>query len=124
MVRTILLAASLLVPCVLPGAEATNAPFSIQRREGISWLTKPGGQPFFSLGVCVVNQGAAREQFTFTNPGYAAFQHYQNSNRWAEATLKRLQAWKFTTVGGGAILRLCGNAAMRTSLSFRCLPSA
>ncbi len=48
----------------------------------------------------MVDQGASREQFSRTNPGYAVFQHYANSNRWAEATLKRLQSWKFTTAGG------------------------
>ena len=48
----------------------------------------------------MVNQGASREKFSSTNPGYAAFQHYENSNRWAEATLQRLKSWNFTTVGG------------------------
>lgn len=48
----------------------------------------------------MVDQGASREQFSATNPGYAAFQHYHNSNHWAEATSKRLKSWKFTTVGG------------------------
>jgi hypothetical protein len=99
-VRTIFITVSLLAFSVLCGRAATNAPFSIQQHEGISWLTKPDGERFFSLGVCVVNQGASREQFSATNPGYAAFQHYANSNRWAEATLQRLRSWKFTTVGG------------------------
>ena len=91
----------------------TNAPFSIQQRDGISWLAKPDGERFFSLGVCCVNEGAARERFNSTNPGYAAFQHYQNSNRWAEATLHRLQSWNFTTVGGWSdypALRECRGA--------------
>ena len=98
--RTILITTSLLTLGLLRGWTATNAPFSIQQRGGISWLTKPNGERFFSLGVCVVNQGASREHFSSTNPGYAAFQHYENSNRWAEATLKRLKSWKFTTIGG------------------------
>jgi hypothetical protein len=66
----------------------------------MSWLVKPGGERFFSFGVCVVDMGASREDFSPTNPGYAAFQHYENSNRWGEATLKRLKTWNFTTVGG------------------------
>lgn len=98
--RTIFIATSLLALSLLRGGAATNVPFSIQQREGVSWLTRPNGERFFSLGVCVVNQGASREQFSSRNPGYAAFQHYENSNRWAEATLKRLESWKFTTVGG------------------------
>jgi hypothetical protein len=76
-------------------------------------LIKPNGKQFFSLGVCVVNQGASPEKFNPTNPGYAAFQHYENSNRWAEATLNRLKEWKFTTVGGWsdiAALRRCRDA--------------
>ena len=112
-VRKFFITTSLLALSLLCGAAATNAPFSIQQRGGNSWLTKPGGEPFFSLGVCCVNQGASREQFNSTNPGYAAFEHYQNSNRWAEATVKRLKSWKFTTVGGWsdyAALQQCRDA--------------
>lgn len=98
--RTIFITTGLLALSLLRGGAATNAPFSIQQREGISWLVKPSGERFFSLGVCVVNPGASHEQFSSTNPGYAAFQHYENSNRWAEATLERLKSWKFTTAGG------------------------
>ena len=103
------IAASLLAPGFNSEA-TTNAPFSIQERNGNSWLAKPNGEKFFSLGVCVVNEGASPERLSKTNPGYAAFQHYQNSNLWAEAALKRLKAWKFTTVGGWsdyAALRQC-----------------
>jgi hypothetical protein len=103
--RTIFLITSLLALNLLRGESATNAPFSIQQRGGISWLAKPNGERFFSLGVCVVNQGASREQFSPTNPGYAAFQHYENSNSWAEATLKRLKSWRFTTAGGWSDFR-------------------
>jgi hypothetical protein len=113
MVRTFFITMGLLAFGLLRGGGATNAPFSIQQREGTSWLTKPDGKQFFSLGVCVVNQGASREDVSATNPGYAAFQHYENSNRWAEATLKRLESWKFTTIGGWsdyAALRQCRDA--------------
>ena len=47
-----------------------------------------------------MDQGAARGNINPTNPGYAAFQHYADSNEWAAATLKRLKSWKFTTIGG------------------------
>ena len=100
LVRRLFITASLLALCLLPSVAATNDPFSIQQREGVFWLTKPSGERFFSLGVCVVNQGASREQYTATNPAYAAFQHYESSNLWAEAVLKRLKSWRFTTVGG------------------------
>src|SRR6516165_5247870 len=100
MVRILFITTSLLVLSLLRTGASTNAPFSIEQRDGISWLTKPDGERFFSLGVCVVNQGASREQLSSTNPAYAAFQHYENSNQWAEATLRRLKSWRFTTVGG------------------------
>ncbi len=77
-----------------------NPPFSIQPRGQNFWLIKPNGERFFSLGVCCVNQGVSRAEFNPANPGYAAWQHYADSNAWAEATLKRLRSWGFTTVGG------------------------
>jgi len=95
---------------ILVSGEAQTAPFSIQQQGGTSWLARPDGEKFFSMGVCVVNQGVSRDHFNPTNPPYAAFQHYANSNQWAEATLKRLQSWQFTTVGGWsdfAALRQC-----------------
>jgi len=113
MVRTVFITAGLLAVSLVRGEASTNAPFSIQQRDGSFWLTKPDGARFFSLGVCCVNQGASREKFSSTNPGYAAFQHYENSNRWAEATLKRLKSWNFTTVGGWsdyAALQQCRGA--------------
>lgn len=112
-VRNLFITTILLALGLLCGEASTNAPFSIQQRGGNSWLIKPGGAPFFSLGICCVNQGASREQFDSTNPGYAAFEHYENSNHWAEATVKRLQSWKFTTIGGWsdyAALQQCRDA--------------
>lgn len=111
--RTIFITTILLALSLLRDEATTNAPFSIHQREGISWLTRPSGERFFSLGVCCVNEGVSREEFSPTNPSYAAFQHYENSNRWAGATLKRLKSWNFTTVGGWsdyAALRQCRDA--------------
>jgi hypothetical protein len=86
----------------LPAAATTPTapPFSIRETNGAAWLVKPSGERFFSLGVCVVTQGASRSEFDAANPGYAAWQHYADSNEWARATLKRLKSWGFTTVGG------------------------
>ena len=75
-------------------------PFSIQQRDQNAWLVRPNGVPFFSFGVCCVNQGASRTEFDVANPGYAAWRHYTDSNLWANATLRRLQGWGFTTIGG------------------------
>jgi hypothetical protein len=74
--------------------------FTIQQQGQNSWLVKPNGEQFFSFGVCCVNQGASRGEWEAANPGYAAWQHYSDSNAWAEATLSRLKAWGFTTLGG------------------------
>jgi len=115
MARTIFIITGLLAFGFLCDGADTNAPFSIQQREGVCWLTKPDGERFFSLGVCCVNQGASRAKFKSTNPGYAAFEYYENSNQWAEATLQRLKSWNFTTVGGWsdyAALQQCRDADM------------
>src|SRR5207245_3251677 len=77
-----------------------NPPFSIQQQDQTSWLVRPNGERFFSLGVCCVNQGHSRAEFDSANPGYAAWQQYADSNRWASAALRRLKSWGFTTVGG------------------------
>jgi len=98
--RSYFFTVSLVALSLLRIEAATKAPFSVQRQNGVDWLVKPNGERFFSFGVCVVSQGASREDFNPTNPGYASFQHYENSNRWAAATLQRLKSWKFTTIGG------------------------
>ena len=99
------LPATALILSAVPLIAATNPPFSIQQRDGVSWLIKPNGGPFFSFGVCVVTMGASREDFNPKNPGYTAHHHYADSNRWAEATSKRLQSWRFTTIGGWSDFR-------------------
>jgi hypothetical protein len=74
--------------------------FSIRQQGEAAWPVRPNGERFFSLGVCCVSQGASRKEFDPSNPAYAAWQHYPDSNAWAKATLSRLKAWGFTTVGG------------------------
>ncbi|MCI0745477.1 MAG: hypothetical protein L0Y58_08740 [Verrucomicrobia subdivision 3 bacterium] len=77
-----------------------HPPFSIQQQDNTAWLVRPNGERFFSLGVCCVNTGASRKEFDSANPGYAAWRHYADSNLWANATLRRLKGWGFTTIGG------------------------
>jgi hypothetical protein len=48
--------------------------------------------------------------FSPSNPAYAAFQRYENSNRWAEATLTRIESWRSPWWG---LERLFSPAAMR-----------
>jgi hypothetical protein len=94
-------------------ATASEKPFSIQEQNGTSWLIKPNGERFFSRGVCSVNMGTPRTAFDPDKPVYAAWQHYSEPNRWATATLKRLESWRFTTVGAWSdfeVLRQCRDA--------------
>jgi hypothetical protein len=88
-----------------------NPPFSIKQQHGAAWLVRPNGERFFSVGVCCVNQGASREEYDAANPGYAAWQHHADSNRWANATVRRLKAWGFTTFGGWSDFQALGRCA-------------
>src|SRR5882724_7312754 len=114
--RTVLLFVTLTLASVESVAAAerfsTNRAFTIQQQGETAWLVRPNGERFFSLGVCCVSQGASRKEFDSANPAYAAWEHYADSNLWANATLKRLKAWGFTTVGGWSdfqVLRDCGD---------------
>lgn len=80
-------------------ADAAPA-FHVERREGVWQLVAPDGKPFFSRGVCCVTMGASREAYVAAKPGYAAWQQYDDPVSWADATLERLRAWGFTTIGG------------------------
>ena len=84
----------------LPKSSPQSKPFSIQHQDGMAWLVRPDGQRFFSLVVCCVDPGVSRAEFRADNPEYAAWRHYPDSNQWAQATLRRLKSWGFTTIGG------------------------
>ena len=90
---------------------STGAGFSIQQQGDKAWLVRPNGKRFVSFGVCCVNQGASRQEFDPANPAYGAWQHYADSNLWANATLQRLRAWGFTTVGGWSDFQLLRGSA-------------
>jgi hypothetical protein len=64
------------------------------------WLVAPSGATFFSLGVCMFNQGTDKDEYEAAKPSYAALRHYETPEAWAEASLRRLDAWGFTTIGG------------------------
>ncbi len=73
--------------------------YSVTEEDGICWLVTPAGRRFFSRGVCVVTPGLSRETYDAENPAYAAWQHYPDTSAWAAATVQRLRAWGFTTLG-------------------------
>jgi hypothetical protein len=106
--------------CLLSAAaneRSPNPPFSIQQHDHTDWLVRPDGTRFFSLGVSCVSQGPSRKEFDPANPAYAAWQHYPDSNSWANATLKRLNDWNFTTVGGWSDFR-CLRQSRETNIAF------
>jgi hypothetical protein len=64
------------------------------------WFVAPGGDKFFSLGVCMFNRGLESDTFDPHKPAYTASRHYDTPAAWANASLARLRSWGFTTVGG------------------------
>lgn len=94
-------AVAVLVVCspAVSSGSSSSQPFTLQQSNSIWRLISPEGRPFFSVGVCVVTRGASREKLDSDNPGYTAWQHYPNDRAWADATLRRLKQWGFTTVG-------------------------
>lgn len=92
---------ALLAACALVGGSAAaDAPRVMVREQEGRWsLVAPQTGPFFSLGVCVLNRGATREEFDPANPAYAAWQYYGAPRDWADDSLRRLESWGFTTVG-------------------------
>jgi hypothetical protein len=64
------------------------------------WLVSPLGEQFFSLGVCMFNQGSPRDAYDPAKPGYASWRHYDAPEAWAAASVARLESWGFTTIGG------------------------
>lgn len=64
------------------------------------WLISPAGERFFSLGICVFDQGSDRQSYDPARPSYAAWKHYDSAGAWAASNVKRLKSWGFTTIGG------------------------
>jgi hypothetical protein len=89
--------------------------FEVEERDGVAWFVDPGGRRFFSLGVNVVDQGYRRPT---TTPSYVAARHYAGPEAWADATIGRLRAWNFTTIGGwGDAEAFLGSAKMNLVLT-------
>ncbi len=83
----------------MSGSGALQPPFTLRQTNSAWWLASPEGRRFFSVGVCLVTSGASRKAFDRENPGYASWQHYADDRAWADATLRRLKSWNFTTLG-------------------------
>ena len=70
----------------LDEANISSGRFSIGHTNGWWHLMTPADKPFFSLGVCVVSQGASRQSFDPENPSYAAWRYYADATAWGAAT--------------------------------------
>jgi hypothetical protein len=104
--RIVMILAALACCCAWAGEQSTREsqnpakPYSV-RHDGQRWsLASPDGKPFFSLGVCVLAQGPSRDSYKNDNPAYASWRYYKEPGDWADASLRRLKSWRFTTVGG------------------------
>ena len=101
----------------LPVAEASHDTLSKNMRCTLHqdptgwWFVSPQGKPFFSLGVCMFNQGADKEDFNPAKPSYAALRYYDTPEAWAKANVPRLRSWGFTTAGGWSDYEVLKRAA-------------
>jgi hypothetical protein len=66
------------------------------------WWRASDGERFLTLGVCVFDPGLPRGWMDEENPAYAAWQHYPDTNTWAQDSLRRLKSWGFNTLGAWA----------------------
>jgi len=74
--------------------------FRLQRRAGRWWIVDPKGEPFYSLGVCVINPGADHAPSLGYSPYHRNIvEKYGSEKAWAEQTRQRLLEWGFNTRG-------------------------
>lgn len=79
--------------------------FTITHSHGQSWFVDPSGHRFLSLGVCVVDQGTQKKEYTEKNPSYASYLYYPDTHTWATDVIGRLQRWGFNTIGAWSDLK-------------------
>jgi hypothetical protein len=106
--------ASILADQRLAAEQATKPLFRVQRSADRWWLTSPEGRHFFSMGVCVLDQGTAQHLYNEARPAYGAWKHYKTPDHWADSSLKRLKDWRFTTIGGWSDLATLGASREQT----------
>jgi hypothetical protein len=82
------------------GRSATAERCAVRQYDNGWWFVAPGGEKFFSLGICMFNRGWEGDEFNVDKPAYTASRHYDTPAAWADLSLARLKSWGFTTVGG------------------------
>jgi hypothetical protein len=81
-------------------ADQASSRCTVRREQNGWWFVAPTGEPFFSLGVSMFNQGTSPADYNPDKPSYAALRHYGSPDDWAAVSLRRLKSWGFTTIGG------------------------
>jgi len=84
---------------------------TVQQDENGWWFVSPTGERFFSLGVCMFNQGSEKHEYDPAKPSYAALRHYDAPQAWADDSLRRLKEWGFTTIGGWSDYETLGQSS-------------
>lgn len=74
--------------------------YRVGQTRGVWHFITPDGKPFFSAGVCCIDEGERKEKYNPQKPGYASFRHYPDTEAWAKTTVERLKTWNFNTIGG------------------------
>ena len=74
--------------------------FTVAERAGQWYLVTPEGDPFYSIGVNVLNTRPYVDQQTGVSPYLQAVNaRYDDHEAWATAQASRLEQWGFNTVG-------------------------
>lgn len=108
----VLLSLLLTLPTAAEGIEPSRNMRCTVCKDGDGWwIVSPAGERFFSLGICMFNQGSAKEEYNPAKPSYAALRHYDGPEAWADASLRRLKEWGFTTVGGWSDYKTLGESS-------------
>ncbi len=74
-------------------------PYRVDHQGDEAWLVDPQGHRFIANGVCCVNPGQTKAEWTPLNPGYSGSHHYKDDRDWAKDTASRLKSWGFNTIG-------------------------
>jgi hypothetical protein len=92
--------AALVCLCLLTSTRIARADgFATRQEAGVWWLTTDSGVRFYSRGVDTVNGG---QDTAKAKDGHAYYweRFYPSLTAWRAATLSRLAAWGFNTLGG------------------------
>lgn len=82
--------------------QAPHSRWRLETQSGVSWLINPCGEPFFSIGVNVLDGGAA-QRWDNGRLWYDWRAFYPSLDAWVQNTINRLTSWGFNTAGGWSL---------------------